>query len=95
MLTWDTDKVFELLGGTPGVVALCAQTAPDVPPPAAGTVAVWKHRKRIAAEWVPVIVYGVFAGGYLPTAEIHQLFNEINPVSPPAAPAPSLEDFGL
>jgi hypothetical protein len=99
MLTWNTDYIFSLLGGTPGVTALCERHAePGDTPPAYGTVAVWRHRKRIAAEWVPTVFGGLIKEGFLPPEEYHLLFLRWGAPPPPypaPPPPPSMEDLGL
>lgn len=78
MIAWNVDRIYEKLGGPTGVLAHCALfnngTAPNY-----GTVVVWKHRQRIAAEWLPVILYGLFvlhgvqAGATLFTAPLESM----------------------
>lgn len=68
MIAWNVAHMFKLAGGCEGVVKLCARFVPTGEPPALQTAAVWKHRDRISAEWLPVVVAGLLAAGHPPAA---------------------------
>lgn len=82
MHTWNVDYLFTRLGGTPGVLAHCAKYAPLSIPPTPNTVGMWKVRKRISAEWLPVIIMGlldIFWEAGRPAADYTHLFH-VRPV---------------
>lgn len=83
MITWDVASIFNALGGVKGVVTLCAEVAPLDIPPRPDTVAVWKSRNKLPAEWAPVVVAGLLARKYTGT-----LFRT---VAAPDQISPSLE----
>jgi len=89
MYVWDVAEIFKTLGGAKGVRELCGRLAPAAPLPAAITVHLWKHRNRISAEWLPVVVRGL-------VDQDHNLRVFITPLPPSPVPAPaSMEDVGL
>lgn len=97
MITWDTDRLFELAGGVRGVLDICAKSDPLTIPPRPATVAVWKNRKRISAEWLPAVVEWVLASFDNLCPEQEALFTD----APATTSAPSdgtgleLSDVGL
>ena len=66
MIRWNTERMFELADGPRGLLALCTRTASGANPPSMTTINVWKHRRRISAEWLPVVVSGLLDLGCAP-----------------------------
>jgi len=58
---WDCEKIFFLAGGATPLQRLIA--AENVTPPALGTMYMWRTRGRIAAAWVPTVVYVLLKAG--------------------------------
>jgi hypothetical protein len=80
-LTWDTERIFGVCGAEPLTV-----------PPRPGTVAVWRHRKRIPSEWLPALVLACIEQDIETSTLIRRETPE--PASEPAS-ALSLDDVGL
>jgi hypothetical protein len=91
-LTWDTERIFGVCGGDAGVIAVCARAEPLTVPPRPGTVAVWRHRKRIPSEWLPALVLACIEQDIETSTLIRRETPE--PASEPAS-ALSLDDVGL
>lgn len=85
MLRWNISFIFKTLGDTQGIVQLCAEGHPGYDGPARATVAVWKHRGRVSAEWLPVLVAELLSRGVDP--------NDLFEITPAPALAPA--DVGL
>jgi hypothetical protein len=85
MVDWNFARIWDFCGDAAGVVMICrdAGRAGISIPPSPGTAAVWKVRKRIPADWLPVLVSHCLTAG-LPADELF---------ASPAAP--SLDDLGL
>lgn len=66
MLVFDIPFLFTAAGDSAGILDLCRKTVPDAIPPSPATVTVWKHRQRISAEWLPVVVYALMKRGIPP-----------------------------
>lgn len=63
MIVWDIGHIFHKLDGSKGVLAACELHNADAQPPQPTTVAVWKHRNRIPAEWLPAVFFEYLAQG--------------------------------
>ena len=87
MIQWNFDKVWDFCGGTHGVVRLCgeAEAGGLAIPPSPGTAAVWKARKRIPVEWLPVVVHHCLSQG-MPSASLFLI---------DTAAQDTLDDLGL
>lgn len=75
MLVWDVEAIFEAGGDIKGVVALCKRVSPADDPPTHEQVAMWKSRRVIAANWLPVVCAGLLAAGLDPIKLFRKVAN--------------------
>lgn len=59
MIVWDMPAIMAAAGGDGAIADLCLRYAPMHIPPTPATLRVWKCRKAIPAEWLPVVLYGI------------------------------------
>jgi hypothetical protein len=68
MIQWDASAIFEQIGGPAALRRALTEDYDRAP--AEATVAMWKSRNRIAAEWIAACIFAVIRRRAIPLANL-------------------------